>query len=693
MDKDDIKKENEMFLSICPRNCYETCGLISHVQNGRLIKVEGDPHHGYTQGKLCAKGYAYTEYVYSPQRLRHPLRQVPRGSGNWYRISWEEALEDIANKILELHHRYGSSLACAYNKFSGNLGVLHNATEGMFRGLGSHTKLSGNACLAAGSDAVAYNRGQLIFHDPEDMAKSKAIVLWGVNPARTAVHQWNFINQARDKGAQILVIDPLYTPSAAQADIYLQINPGTDGLLAMAVLKILLEEGKLNPEYFGGNIYGWESFQSYLQEKVTLEEASKVTGVPQEGIYDLSSFYKEKPCATWVGFGLQRYSNGGQNIRCIDALVALSGNHELKGGGLYYNNLMDDVFKNGLLNFPRPMNQEVIIERSIDINSFAQEALALTDPPLKFLWIAGRNPLSQDQDQQNWQKLLNQLELVVAVDLFMNETTAQADIVLPAASPFEEYDLHQSYWHQWIAINQKAIPPFFEAKSDLEIARSLTKVLNKLQPNFSSFPDQLTALDWIAAEFTPEILERLGIAEWQELLQGPRKLKISEGIGYDQGFQTEMGKLKLYSPEAKEHQLPALARFLEQGKNSLYSLRLLTPQSLFRIHSQYRTVSWLSQDQGAEVVEMNPYDAEIRGIKEKESVSVFNDWGNCQRKVKLNDRIPQGVIVIAQSGKDSVNQLLAKQSADMGTQYAGSRGAAYYDAWVEVERGFKREGM
>lgn len=674
--KDDLKKENEIFFSVCPRNCYETCGLLSHVQNGRLLKVEGDPHHGYTQGRLCAKGYAYTEYVYSPQRLRYPLRQVPRGSGNWQRLSWEEALEVIADKILELHHRYGSSLACAYNRYSGNMGVLHYATEGMFRGFGSHTKLYGDTCLAAGSDAVVYNRGQLVFHDPEDMAESNAVILWGVNPARTAVHQWNFINQARDKGAQLLVIDPLYTPTAAQADIYLQINPGTDGLLAMAVLKILLEEGQLNQEHVSEHIFGWESFQSYLQEKVTLEDASEVTGVPQEGIQELAAFYKKRPCATWVGFGLQRYSNGGQNIRCIDALVALSGNHHLKGGGLYYNNLVDDVFKKGLLNFSRPVSQEPIIERRIDINSFAKEALDLTDPPLKFLWIAGRNPLSQDQDQQNWQKLLKRLELVVTVDLFMNETTAQSDIVLPAASPFEEYDLHQSYWHQWIAINQKAIPPFFEAKSDLEIARSLTKVLNKRQPNFSSFPDQLTALDWIATEFTPEILEKLGISEWQELLQGPRKLKVPE----------MQWKLDLYSPEAKENQLPALARFLEQAKKSEYPLRLLTPQSLFRIHSQYRDVSWLSQNQGAEVVEMNPDDALLRGLTEKESVSVYNDGGTCQRKVKLNDHVPQGVIVIAQSGKDSVNQLLARQSADMGDQYSGSRGLAYYDVWVEVKR-------
>jgi anaerobic selenocysteine-containing dehydrogenase len=429
-----MSEEVKIFYNVCPRNCYESCAILSYVQNGRLIKVEGDPAHGYTQGRLCAKGYAYTEYVYSPQRIRYPLRQSPRGSGNWERLSWEEALKIIADKILDLHERYGSSLACGYNKYSGNIGVLHQATEGMFRGFGSHTKIHGDACLSAGSEAVEYNWGQRTIVDPEAMAEAKTIVLWGVNPARTAVHQWKFINQARDKGARLLVIDPLFTPSAAQADIYFQIIPGTDGLLAMAVIKLLLDEGQLDQEYIQKHILGWEVLYSYLQEGVTLEEASRVTGVPPEGIRELASFYLEKPCATWVGYGLQRYSNGGQNIRCIDALVALSGNHRLEGGGLYYNNYVDGLFKGNLCNYPRPRQSDTA-ERSLDINHFAEEALSLTDPPLKLLWIANRNPLSQDQDLVNWHKLLDQLELVVTVELFMNETTAQSDIVLPAATP------------------------------------------------------------------------------------------------------------------------------------------------------------------------------------------------------------------------------------------------------------------
>ncbi|AFM02194.1 anaerobic dehydrogenase, typically selenocysteine-containing [Desulfitobacterium dehalogenans ATCC 51507] len=678
-----MNTDRQIFHNVCPRNCYETCGILSTVENGKLIKVEGNPKHGYTHGRLCAKGYAYTEYVYSPQRLKYPLRQFPRGSGNWQRISWSEALETIALKIIELHDRYGSNLASGYDKYSGNLGILHYATEGMFRGLGSHTKIHGDLCLSAGGDALNYNRGQGALCDPEDMAKAKGIVLWGVNPARTAVHQWSFINRARDKGAKLLVIDTLFTPTAAQGDIYLQIQPGTDGLLAMAVLKYIWQESRLDLDFIQRHVHGWEAFESYLRDEVSLEEASAITGVPLEGIKDLAEMYLESPCATWVGFGVQRYSNGGQSVRGIDALVTLTKNQHQQGGGLYYYNWLD-IFPFNIKNFPLPPEQEKAPVRSLNIIHFAQEALALKDPPLKLLWLASHNPFSQGQNLQHWRKLVSQLELIVVVDLFMNETTAQADIVLPAASPFEEYDLHSSYWHQWIAINQKAIPPFYEARSDLEIARNLTQVLNGLRPDFSSFPWQLSALDWIKAELTPEILKQLEIDNWEELLQGPRKYKL-KGVSREvQGYPTETGKFQLMSRGAKENQLPALVRFKEQRIESPYPLRLLTPQSLLRLHSQYRELSWLNLEQEMDAVELNPQDAEQRNLKEKDHVIVLNDRGSCFRRVEINPYIPQGVVVMAQG--DTTNQLLAGQNTDMGIHTTGARGAAFYDSWVEVKK-------
>jgi anaerobic selenocysteine-containing dehydrogenase len=403
--------------------------------------VEGDPQHGYTKGRLCLKGYAYPEYVYHSRRLRYPLRQYPRGSGQWQRISWDEALTAISEKILELNTRYGSNLALSYNKFSGNLGFLHQAVEGMFNSFGPHTKAIGDPCLAAGSDALVYDCGEATGPDPESMAEAELIVIWGVNPAWTAVHQLHFIEKARDRGAPVVVIDPLFTATAAKADLYLQIQPGTDGLLALAVLKILHEEGKLERTAIRDYISGWEPFEAYLMAKIDLEAAAEQIGIDAAGIRELAVLYaRHHPAANWVGFGVQRHANGGQTVRAVNALTALTGNLGVKGGGLFYCYLAGQNFVQSISQVAGP-----VPDRLINFNHFPQEALKLQDPPLKFLWIASRNPLSQDPAVKNWEKLIAQLEMVVTVDLFMSQTAEKSDIVLPASSHFEELDLIQAF--------------------------------------------------------------------------------------------------------------------------------------------------------------------------------------------------------------------------------------------------------
>ena len=233
-----------IYRNTCPRNCYGTCGILSHVKDGKLIKVTGDPDHGYSKGQLCAKGYAFTEYVYSPNRLKYPMLQSPRGSGNWKRISWDEAYTIIASKMVELNQRYGSNLASGYNKFSGNLGLLHYATEGMFNSIGPHTMPIGNPCALTGRLAMNRSFGENFSSIPEDMAGAKLIVLWGANPAITNVHQMKFIYEARKKGAKLVVIDPVFSQTAKKADIYIQINPGTDRLLAHAIAKLVINRNQ-----------------------------------------------------------------------------------------------------------------------------------------------------------------------------------------------------------------------------------------------------------------------------------------------------------------------------------------------------------------------------------------------------------------------------------------------------------------
>ncbi|KUO63852.1 MAG: dehydrogenase [Gracilibacter sp. BRH_c7a] len=675
----------KIFRNVCPRNCYDTCGIISYVKNGELIKVEGDPKHGYTKGRLCAKGYAYTQYVYSPDRLRYPLRQYPRGSGTWERISWEQAIEIIADKILELNKRYGSNLALAHNKFSGNLGLLHYAVEGMFNSMGEHTKTIGNACLAAGFDAISYDFGDNINPDPEDMADSKLIVIWGANPAWTAIHQLSHINAAREKGAKVVVIDPLYTPTAAKADIFVQIRPSTDSLLALGIVKILMEQDKCDNDFIRDHTWGWEPFSSYVKEKISISLVREVTGITEEVIFELASLYgSTKPCANWVGFGLQRSMNGGQNTRAINALVGVTGNIGRKGGGLYYFNPTPNYFPQSLLNHPSPESRQ---PREVDINRFADDILSLANPPVKMLWVASRNPLSQDQNLARWQELLESLELVVTVDLFMTRTAEMSDLVLPATSTFENDDVNVGYWHYWLAINQKAIEPLYEAKSDLEIARILTRKLNELSPGFSDFPYELTDEDWISKEFTPKVLEIYGLANWEELKDGPRKCSGNKIPWEDRRFKTKTGKFELYSRDAKENELPAISTY-NQPRNDIYPLRLLSPQHRNRLHSQYDFVPWLN-DEHFDILKMNQKDARQRGIEEGDTVCIYNEAGLLSKKIKLSPYIPLGVVVASQGGLKPINSLMFDLPADMGMKESGSRGLAINDVYVECKKQVK----
>ena len=211
---------------VCPRNCYSSCSILGYSKNGYLKKVTGDPSHGYTKGLLCAKGYHYINQVYHQDRLKYPMRQYPRGSGNWQRITWEEAMNTIAEKIIDLYERYDLHLSLALNKYSGNMGVLHHAMEGFFNGLGKTSRAVGNPCWAPGMDALFYDYGGYQTSDMEDILHAKTIILWGVNPVWTAIHSMNYIYEAQKHGAKVITIDPVYTETAKKSDAFLQSEAG-----------------------------------------------------------------------------------------------------------------------------------------------------------------------------------------------------------------------------------------------------------------------------------------------------------------------------------------------------------------------------------------------------------------------------------------------------------------------------------
>lgn len=672
----------EVYRNACPRNCFATCSMLSYVDNGKVMKVSGDPNHGFNQGRLCAKGYAYTQYIYNPYRIKYPIIQSPRGSGNWRRITWDEAYSIITDKILELNDRYGSNLACGYNKFSGNLGLLHYAVEGMFNSIGPHTKPVGNPCLMTGEQAVRKSFGQAVSLMPEKMADANLIVVWGANPAVTNVHQMKFIYQARKKGAKVVVIDPVFSQTAAKADIYIQINPGTDGLFALAVAKILIDSASYDQEYIESQTKNWKDFYDYVSTQVDLNEACRETGVSLQVINEFARLYaSSKPCATWIGFGIQRNKNGGINISAINALAALAGTLEKGKGGVYYTHSSLADFPVSLLNHEGPNHAEINSSREIDMNKFAEQATKLSRPPLKFLWLASRNPLSQDHDIKGWEALFQQLELIVTVDLFMTKTAELSDIVLPATTHFEETDLNISYWHHWLSINEKAIPAYYEAKSDLQIARELTKRLNERSPNFSNFPFELEPIDWIEKELTPQVKKLYSLNSYKDLLNRPHLRDEEEAHN-----KTDSTKSLFVFPKDIASSF-IVSKTVHEVDNP-YPFKLITPQSLLRIHSQYDKLPWLSTEMDEAIVEMSEYAASKYKISEGEKVEVYNQNGGIVATAKINLYLPKKVILVNQVGKNSINQVIVH---NVQTKM-GMSSINFYDSSVNIRKWCDRHG-
>ncbi|ALC91313.1 dehydrogenase [Bacillus sp. FJAT-18017] len=647
--------EDGIYRNTCPRNCYGTCGILSHVKAGKLVKVTGDPAHGFTRGRLCAKGYAYTQFVYNPHRLKYPMLQTPRGSGNWKRISWDEALTIIADKMIELNERYGSNLASGYNKYSGNLGLLHFATEGMFNSIGPHTKPIGNPCALTGKNALERSFGGNFSSIPEEMAGSKLIVLWGANPAVTNVHQMKFIYEARRSGAKLVVIDPVFTQTAKKADLYIQINPGTDMWLALGVAKLVYENGQASSSFLNGYSEGWEDYVSFLKWNLSMEQVCERTGVSIEAITELASLYSSiKPVSTWAGLGIQRNHRGNDSIEAINSLAALTGNLTLPHAGLYFMHFDVDDFPNKLYNHAGPAHSRIAESRYVDISDYASSALSFSEPPLKLLWIASRNIFTQDQNLPAWKKLIDQLELIVTVDMYLTKTAAQSDLVLPAATHFEEEDLNVGYWHYWLSLNQKAIPSYFEAKSDLQIARELTRRLNEKSPGFSNFPSEKEPIDWIRAEITPAVMDRYGINRFEQLFEKAFQKQEMPGL-------VEDGQLsfRFFSPEASGDAQPLDTALPERDGYTLF-----TPQSLLKIHSQYEWVAWLDDKENESIIEIPLRAARKNNIADHDKIELYNDFGKIAGIAKISAHLPDSIILTHQAGSNPINQLIKKKDSE-----------------------------
>lgn len=701
-------KTYKIYRNACPRNCYDTCSLKTWVKDDVITFVEGAPESTFTHGTPCVKGLSYPRRVYSPDRIKYPMVQDVRGSGNWRRISWDEAMQRIATKMLEIKKKDGSMLGLALTKYSGKFGVLNYAVEGMMSSLGYTTRFAGTPCWPAGIDAQNYDMGDMWCNDPEDMVKAKYIIIWGANPAWCSMHTMKYIYQAREKGAKVVVIDPLLTQTAAKADLYLRVRPGSDGALALGMARHLVDKGLVDQDFVNNYSHGYAEFEEYLRNNVTVEWASEICGLSADVICQLAEeFTAVNPATVWIGYGMQRHVNGGANVRAIDAFVAMTGNIGIEGGGARYGHLHTWGFNyNAMLQKP-PVGSigmpgaagttsefgsagEVAqySDRSLNINQTAKGILEANEPPVRMLWVACKNPFAQDFDRSKMEKAFEKLEMVVCADQFFNETVQHADIVLPVTTAFEEWNVDASYWHYWLSINQPAIKPMYEAKCDLEIAVLLSRTINKLEPGSCTFPQEFDHKRWLDQEFNDGMAKMFGISSWDDLLEGPKKAILpSSAAWYDRKFKTPSGKFEFKSELCEKNGHTALPEYKPEAKSTL-PFHLFTPHVQFGIHSQFINLDWMQVFYPEPFVYMHPVSAGKRGIAENDLVKVFNTAGEVELRAKVTANVPEDFLVMYEAWfpkrKYNVQNVVADTPADMGLMKTGAPGAAIHSQFADI---------
>ncbi len=701
----------QVFRNACPRNCYDTCSMKTYVKDGIVQFVEGAPESTFTKGALCVKGYTYPRRQYSPDRILYPMVQDGRRSGNWRRVSWEEAMDRIAKKILEMKKHDGSLLGLGLTKYSGHFGITNYGIEGMMSSLGYTTRFAGTPCWPAGIDAQGYDFGDIWTNDPEDMAKSKYIIVWGANPAWCSMHSVKFIYEARKRGAKVVVIDPILTQTAAKADEFLQIKAGTDGALALGMARHLLDKGLVNKDFVQNHALGYEDFATYLRENVTVAWAAETTSIPAERICAIAEeFAAVSPATVWIGYGMQRHSNGGAMVRSIDAFVAMSGNVGIEGGGARYAHLSTWGFNYHAMVQSQPEGSVGFVgatgpkgefdfagasttqysDRALNINQTARDILNTTDPELRMLWVSCRNPFGQDADVNQLRKAFDKLEMVVTVEQFFTETVANSDIVLPVTTLFEEWNVNVSYWHYWLSINQQAVKAMGETRSNIEIAAALSRAMNALEPGSCTFAQEVDNKEWTIKEFNKGIYDLFGLKSWEDLLNGPAKAK-SDIAWKDKVFRTPSQKYEFSSAACADNGLNALPVYVE-GRKASAPFRLLTPHIQFALHSQFVNLDWMQPFYNEPFIYMHPEAAQERGIKDMDKVLVKNSLGEMTLRVKLTTNVSKDCVVMYEAwfgnkahSDYNVQKLVDDYPADMGTVKTGTPGIAFHDQFVDVQ--------
>ncbi|MGH7266042.1 MAG: molybdopterin-containing oxidoreductase family protein, partial [Candidatus Rokuibacteriota bacterium] len=633
----------------CPMDCPDTCSWIVTVEDGRAVSLRGDPDHPFTRGVLCNKLDGYIAYSRSPERLLHPMRRVgPKGAGRFERISWDDALDEIAGRLSAVVREFGAEAIWPYVG-SGSMGLLqgvYGAGRRLWNVLGTSRHLM-TICTIAGGVGTGYTLGDnRVGMDPETLRFSKLVILWGSNTLSTNHHLWRAITTARQNGAHLVVIDPVATRTARVADTHLAPVPGTDAALALGLLNVVLAEGAEDREFIARHTLGWEAFRRRILEYPPARVAD-ICGLPEAAIVELGKrIAHTRPTGIRVTMGLQRHGGGGMAVRTITCIPGVTGDWRHPGGGAGYDTR--GFFR---LDWPALYRDDLRRPgtRALSMTRLGEGLLEVKDPPVQALFVYASNPVASVPHQTKLRQGLARPDLfTVVVEHFRTDTVEYADVVLPATMQLEHADLLIAYGHLYISWNEPAVAPPGECLSTTEIFRRLARRLGLGPACLYDSDDEMARQ--VLASGHPSLagitLERLKERGWMRL-DCPEPF-----VPFAEGFPTPSGKLEFFAERMVEAGLDPLAGYTppyeaaQRGTPlaARYPLALIAGADHYLLNSVFANVPRQTNRSGPPTVRLHPADASPRGLGTGDQARVFNDRGAFLARVEVTDRVRPGVV-------------------------------------------------
>jgi anaerobic selenocysteine-containing dehydrogenase len=671
----------------CPHDCPDTCAFLTEVQDGVALKVRGNPAHAHTHGTLCAKVNKYTERTYHPERLLTPMKRVgAKGSGQFEPVTWDEALRDIAARLKAIAAR--DPQAILPYSYAGTMGLVQS--EGMaarfFNKLGA-SQLDRTICSSAGTEALVHTLGGKVGMKVEFFAESKLIVIWGSNSIASNLHFWRYVQEAKRLGAKIWCIDPRRTETAEKCHEHVQLLPGTDAALALAIMHELIAHDWLDHDYIAQHTSGWEALRERALQWQPAR-AAQVCGVPAAQIIGLAKDYGEaaqrgEPVAIRLNYGMQRVRGGGNAVRAVACLPALVGAWRHRAGGMLLSSSgmfpvnRAELYRPDLLGdkTPRTINMSTI--GNALLVGVGDDLLRGSSPEfgskIEAMIVYNSNPVAVAPESGKVVRGFSREDVfTVVLEHFQTDTADYADYILPATTQLEHWDVHLAYGHTDVMLNQPAIAPVGQAKSNTQIFRELAQHMGYTDACFLEDDESMCRAAY------------KGAIDFDQLLKdGFAPLKIADAPFAQGGFPTASGKCEFVS---RVHGLPDyVPNYESAGSDARYPLAMISPPARNFLNSTFVNVKSLRDVEGEPLLEISAHDAEERGILDGSVVKVFNQRGTYRCKAHISSRARAGVVnglgiwwrKLGLDGKN-VNELTSQRLTDMG------RGPVFYDCWVEV---------